>query len=177
MIRILASFVLAVFAGILVEWIGRKFLKHEWGKYEICQTNCTVFSRDVFVKTILMTKKLMPYILIGGAISLSMELFNPKQILSFFNFSNPWLSMFIMLAIGIPIFVCNGADMILLKPLLAFTDLSMGAALVFSLTSSAVCISSIVMMAKFLGKPLTAILVISIGVLALVIGAAINLIV
>jgi uncharacterized membrane protein YraQ (UPF0718 family) len=96
-IRIIASFVLAIFAGTLVEWIGRKFLKNELGKYEVCDTGCTVFTRDVFVKTILMMKKLMPYILVGGAISLSLELFNPKQLLSVFNFSNQWLSSLIML--------------------------------------------------------------------------------
>jgi uncharacterized membrane protein YraQ (UPF0718 family) len=174
-IRIIASFVLALSAGILVEWIGKKFLKNELGKYEVCETGCTVFTRDVFVKTVLMMKKLMPYILVGGAISLSLELFNPKQMLSVLNFSNQWLSMLIMLIVGAPVFVCNGADIILLKPLLSFTDLSLGSSMVFSLTSSAVCISSIVMTSKFLGKPLTTILVICIGVLSLIIGAVINL--
>jgi uncharacterized membrane protein YraQ (UPF0718 family) len=173
-IRIIASFALAVFAGILVEWIGKTFLKNELGKYEVCETNCTVFTRDVFVKTILITKKLIPYIFIGGVISLSLELFNPKQMLSFFSFSNQWLSMLIMLVVGIPIFVCNGADIILLKPLLSFTDLSLGASMVFSLTSSAVCISSIVMTSKFLGKPLTAILVVCMGLLTLIIGVVID---
>ncbi len=175
LIRIISSFVLAMLTGLLVDWIAKRFLKEELGKYEVCNTDCTVFSSDPFVKTLLMTRKLLPYILIGGVISFSVELFNPKQLLSVFNFSNDWLSMLIMLAIGIPIYMCNGADIFILKPLLTFTDLSLGSAMIFSLTSSAVCISSIIMLSKFLGKRLTAVLVISVGLISLLIGILINL--
>jgi len=174
-IRIISTFILAIFTGLSVDWIAKRFLKEELGKYEVCNTNCAVFSSDPFVKTLLMTKKLLPYIFIGGVISFSVELFNPKQLLSVFNFSNDWLSMLIMAVIGIPIYMCNGADIFILKPLLTFTDLSLGSAMVFSLTSSAVCISSIVMLSKFLGKRLTTVLVISVGIISLLIGALINL--
>jgi uncharacterized membrane protein YraQ (UPF0718 family) len=176
-IRIVASFVLAMGAGIMVEWISKKFFKKEYGKYESCNPSggCTAFTQDVFVKTMLLMKQIMPYILVGGLITLSLELFNPKQVLSFFNFSNQWLSMLIMLVVGIPIFVCNGADMLIMKPLLEFTDLTIGSSMVFSLASSSVCISSIVITAKFLGKKMTTLLVICMSVIILAIGAIINL--
>jgi uncharacterized membrane protein YraQ (UPF0718 family) len=173
-IRILSSFVLAVSVGRIVEYLGKLFLKKELGKYEVCESNCTVFTRDIFVKTLLMMKKVLPYILIGGTITLSLELFNPKQALSMFGFGNPLLSMLIMLAVGIPLYACNGADIIIMKPLLSFTDLSLGSSIVFSLTASAICVSSIVLMSKFLGKRLTALLVICIGVMSLVIGVAVD---
>lgn len=173
--RIIASFVLALSTGLLVDWIGKWFLKSELGKYEACNTGCAVASGDPFVKTLLITRRLLPYILIGGTISFALEMFNPKQLLTWFNFSNQWLSMLIMVAIGIPVYVCNGADILLLKPLLSFTDLSLGSAMVFSLTSSSVCVSSIVMLSKFLGRRLTAVLVTCVGLVSLLIGTAINL--
>ena len=79
-----------------------------------------------------------------------------------------------MTVIGIPLYVCNGADVLLLKPLLAYTDLTTGTAMVFSLTSSAVCISSIAMLFKFMGRKLTLILLANLTVLTLLIGFAIN---
>jgi uncharacterized membrane protein YraQ (UPF0718 family) len=174
-IRIVAAFALAVSVGWLVEFIGKRFMRAELGKYEVCESNCTIFTQDVFVKALLITRKVLPYILIGGLITLSLELFNPKQALALFNFSNPWLSMLIMLVVGLPFYVCNGADIILLKPLLSFTDLSVGSSIVFSLTASAVCISSIALLSKFLGRSLTILLVICIAGMALVIGGIINL--
>jgi uncharacterized membrane protein YraQ (UPF0718 family) len=176
-IRVAASFVLSMGAGIMVEWISKKFFKEEYGKYESCNPSggCTAFTQDIFVKTMLLMKQIMPYILVGGLITLSLELFNPKQMLSFFNFSNQWLSILIMLVVGIPIFVCNGADILIMKPFLEFTDLTIGSSMVFSLASSSVCISSIVITAKFLGKKMTTLLVICMGIVILAIGAIINL--
>ena len=176
-IRIVASFALAMATGCLVEWFGRKFLKEDFGKYEVCDTGCNFFSRDVFVKTMVMMKSIVPFIIVGGLITLALELFNPKQMLSVFNFENQWLSMLIMLVIGLPIFVCNGADIILLKPFLSFTDLSLGASMVFSLTASAACISSIVITSKFIGKKMTALFVVCLSLVSLAIGGIINLLV
>lgn len=173
-LRIIASFALATATGFMVERIGRRFFKGELGRYETCESDCRVISRDIFVKTLLTTRKVLPYILIGGLITLSLELFEPKRWLSFFSFGDQWLSMPIMLAVGLPVYVCNGADIIMLKPLLSFTDLSLGSSMVFSLTASAICISSIALLTKFLGKPLTVLLVICIGFVSLVIGGIIN---
>jgi uncharacterized membrane protein YraQ (UPF0718 family) len=173
-LRILASFILAVGAGILTELAARKFKISSLGKFQNSHADCNVVVRDPFLKTIRITRKLIPYILIGGTISFALEYFNPKTLIDSFSFSNDFLSMLLMMAIGIPIYVCNGADVLLLKPLLAYTDLSPGAAMVFSLTSSAVCVSSIVMLFKFLGRKLTLILLANITILCLLIGTLIT---
>ncbi len=173
-LRILSSFILAMGAGILTELVAKAFKITSIGKYEKGETNCEVVVRDPFLKTIRITRKLIPYILIGGSISFALEYFNPKTMLNTMSFSNNFLSMLIMMAIGIPIYVCNGADVLLLKPLLAYTDLSVGAAMVFSLTSSAVCVSSIVMLFKFLGRKLTLILLANIVLICLLIGTLIS---
>jgi uncharacterized membrane protein YraQ (UPF0718 family) len=71
-------------------------------------------------------------------------------------------------------YYCNGADVILLKPLIAHSGLSLGTAMAFSLTSTSICITAIVMLVKFLNKKLTIILVASIMVLTFILGLLIN---
>jgi uncharacterized membrane protein YraQ (UPF0718 family) len=175
LLRVVSSFALAILTGFLVDFYAKRTNQSILGSFEACKTDCYPSDRDPFVKALRLTITLLPYILIGGVLSFGIELVNPKNFLSWFNFSNQWLSMLIMAAIGIPIYVCNGADIILLKPLLSFTDLSLGSSMVFSLTSSVICVSSIVMLTKFLGRRLTVILVVCVTVLSLLIGSIINL--
>jgi len=174
MLRIIASFLLATLVGLLTEFMVRKSDAGNLGKMEVCAENCSVYGNDPFVKTVQMTRKLLPYIFWGGLLSFSLEYLQPKTFLQTMSFSNEWLSMLVMIVVGVPIYVCNGADVLLLKPLLAYTDLSIGAAMVFSLTSSAVCISSIAMLFKFMGRKLTLILLANLVVITLIIGFAIN---
>lgn len=175
LLRIVTSFLLAILAGWLVEKISNRFQSFSWGQYQACVTDCeVVVDKDPFVKTIKLTKKLLPYILIAGAISFVFAIINPRQYLEQMSFSQePWATL-IMTVVGIPIYVCNGTDVVFLKPLLQYTDLSMGAALAFSLSSSAVCVSSIAMLVKFIGRNLTIALVGVIGVLIFIFSMAIN---
>lgn len=174
MLRIIASFLLATIVGLLTEFMVRKLDARNLGKIEVCAENCSVYGNDPFVKTVQMTRKLLPYIFWGGLLSFSLEYLQPKAFLQTLSFSNEWLSMLVMTVVGVPIYVCNGADVLLLKPLLAYTDLSIGAAMVFSLTSSAVCISSIAMLFKFMGRKLTLILLANLVGITLIIGFVIN---
>lgn len=175
-LRIVFSFLLAILSGILVDLVSKKFKSFSWGEYEACATDCNVVpDRDPFVKTVKITKQLLPYILIAGLISFLFALINPRQYLENLSFSHePW-STLIMTAVGIPIYVCNGTDVIFLKPLLAYTDLTMGSAIAFSLSSSAVCVSSIAMFVKFLGRNLTIALVGIVSVLVFAFSMLINL--
>lgn len=177
-LRIVFSFLLAIITGILIEWISKQFTYFQWGEYQGCATDCNIVpDRDPFVKTIKMTKNILPYILIAGVISFVFALINPRQYLEQMSFNRePW-SILIMIAIGIPIYVCSGTDVIFLKPLLTYTDLSMGSAIAFSLASSAVCVSSIAMFAKFLGRNLTIALVSVLAILIFIFAIATNLIV
>lgn len=173
-LRIIASFMLAIAGGILTELMIGRSASSNLGKLDSCTESCTVYGNDPFVKTVQITRKLMPYILFGGLLSFSLEYLQPKSFLQTQSFTNEWLSMLIMTLVGVPIYVCNGADVLFLKPLLAYTDLTTGAAMVFSLTSSAVCISSIAMLFKFMGRKITLILLVNLIVLTLIIGYAIN---
>lgn len=155
-LRIVFSALLSILAGWLLELVVKQFMKFSWGEYQACTSDCDFIpSRDPFIKTALMTKKVMWYILIAGALGFVFALINPRQYLESLNFSlEPW-STIVMTAIGIPLYVCNGTDIIFLKPLLQYTDLSMGSAIAFSLASSAVCLSSIAILVKFIGRKIT----------------------
>lgn len=175
LLRIAASFTLAIVAGTLTELLAGKNAISQIGKFHVCEADtCTPYANDPFVKTILMTRKLLPYIFWGGLLSYGLEYLQPKAYLQTLNFSGEWISMIIMAVIGVPLYVCNGADVLLIKPLLSYTDLTMGAGMVFSLTSASVCISSIAMLFKFLGKKITWILVGNTVLISLVIGFLIN---
>lgn len=173
-LRIVSSFILAIGVGILTELMVRNSDASTLKKLEVCAENCSIYRNDPFVKTVQITKKLLPYIFIGGLLSMSLEYLQPKAFLQTLSFSGEWISMAIMTLIGIPLYVCNGSDVLLLKPLLNYTDLTLGAAMIFSLTSSAVCISSIAMLFKFMGKKLSIILVANVAILSLILGFLIN---
>ncbi len=176
-LRIIFSFLLAILSGQILDFISKRFKSFSWGEYKACVSDCdVVVDRDPFVKTVKLTKKLLPYILAAGLISFAFALWNPKQYLETMSFSHePW-STLIMTLVGIPLYVCNGTDVIFLKPLLQYTDLTMGSAMAFSLASSAVCVSSIAMLVKFIGKNLTIALSSIIFVLVVLFSFIINLI-
>ncbi|HPT42573.1 MAG TPA: permease [Paludibacteraceae bacterium] len=175
-LRIVFSFLLSFLAGWLLEFVSNRYKSFSWGEYQACVSDCDFIpSRDPFIKTTLMTKKLVPYILAAGTLSFIFAIINPKQFLEALNFSlEPWPTI-VMTAIGIPLYVCNGTDIIFLKPLMQYTDLSMGSAIAFSLSASAVCVSSIAMLLKFIGKNLTIALVSILIVLIFIFSAVINL--
>jgi len=174
-LRIVASFILAIGSAWIIDWYVRlKNLPVLEAVNQCESSDCKSIEKDLYVKTLKIVKKLIPYILVGGIISFGLEWFNPKQFLENYHFTNPLVASVIMLVIGIPVYVCNGADVILLKPLIMYTDLTMGPAMIFSLTSSVVCVSSIVIIYKYLGAQITLALVITIAILSLLIGLGID---
>ena len=176
MLRIVFAFFTAIITGYVVEFAAKMLKLDGVGDYKACVSTCDpVLDRDPFVKTMKMTRKILPYILIAGTLSFLFALINPKQYLETLNFAaEPWATILLTL-IGIPLYVCNGTDVLFLKPLMQYTDLSMGAAIAFSLSSSALCISSIVMLAKYIGGKLTAVLTGTIFLLMLLFSTLINL--
>jgi len=174
-LRIVFSFFAAMITGQILQFAANKFKLSITGDFAACVTDCDpVLAKDPFVKTIRMTKKILPYILFAGLLSFAFALVNPKQYIETLNLTaEPWATI-LMTLVGIPIYVCNGTDVLFLKPLLEYTDLSMGAAIAFSLSSSALCISSIVMLAKFLGTKLTTIIVVTIFLLMILFSSIIN---
>jgi uncharacterized protein len=176
-IRIVCSFVLAIAAGCIVEFLVKLLGWENWKEYDVCGKQCNVIvERDPFVKTMKITRQLLPYILFAGLLSFAFAMFDVKDLLHNFNLNQEPLSSIIMTAFGIPIYMCHGADVLFLKPFLQYTDMSIGSAMAFSLSSSAICISSIVMIARYLGKRVTGLITGVICVLVIAMSIAINFI-
>lgn len=74
-------------AGWLLEVVSNRYKAFSWGEYQACGSDCDFIpSRDPFIKTALMTRKLVPYILAAGLLGFIFALINPKQFLDTLNF-------------------------------------------------------------------------------------------
>ena len=165
-LRILGSFVISIVTGLVVEAVYRKSGKPEIGIYKSCQPSaCGVkVANTVYRKTWKMIKVIAPYIFIAGFLGLVLELAGPMKFVEQLPLNDSIITLLLMTLIGTAIYLCNGADILFLAPLLTYTDLGMGNAIAFSITATAICATSIVMFSKFLGKRLTAALVATIYV-------------
>ena len=107
-------------------------------------------------------------ILIAGIISYAMPMNFIENYLG-----EGWLSMFIMLAIGLPLYVCATASTPIAAALI-LKGMSPGAALVFLLAGPATNAASFTIITKMLGKRTAAIYIISIAVCAVLFGMLLN---
>jgi uncharacterized protein len=176
-LRIIGSFLLSITAGVLVEFLVKRLGRVNWTDNGACDHYCDfVIERDPFVKTIKITKKLLPYMLFAGLLSFVFAMLDTKELLHDFDLNREPYSAIIMTLFGVPIYMCHGADVIFLKPFLQYTDLSLGSAMAFSLSSSAICISSIVMLSKYLGKSIATLLTCVVCFLIVLLSVCINVI-
>jgi len=155
-LRILASLILAVSTGYFAELVAPGFQVNDPEKIigGSCKT-CTVTTQNIYTETFRVFRQLIPYLFIAGSISLMFEIFQPYQLLEKIQLKEGPLSVAVFMIVGMPIYLCNGADILFLQPLVNFGGLSLETSLAFSLTSSAICISSFMMLIKYLGKKLT----------------------
>jgi uncharacterized membrane protein YraQ (UPF0718 family) len=175
-LRILCSFILAVSAGYVLELFKGKSKKVNTENMENCNpASCAIKSIDIFQKTYFIFKSVLIYILIGGSIGIFLELFSSKAVEIALEAGNSFIGNLLIIISGIPFYFCHGADVLLLRPLL-HSGIGMGTGLSFSLTSTSICITSIFMLFKFMGKKLTLLLTGHIIIVALLLGQAINLI-
>lgn len=84
-----------------------------------------------------------------------------------------WSAMFVMLAIGIPLYICASASTPIAAALI-LKGMSPGAALVFLLAGPATNLASLPVLVKFLGKRAVAIYLVAIAVCAMAAGMLVN---
>lgn len=107
-------------------------------------------------------------ILVAGIISYAV----PTRIIENY-LGEGWLSMIIMLAVGLPLYVCAAASTPIAAALI-LKGASPGAALVFLLAGPATNAASLTVIAKMLGKRTAAIYLASIAVCAVMLGMLLN---
>jgi hypothetical protein len=178
LLRIASSLILAITTGLICEFFYKKLGKPSLGNYKDCNPskNCEIRTTNVYTNTFLMMKKIFPFLLIAGAMGMLFEIIDPTWYVKNMNLGNSWLGSVLVIIAGIPVYFCNGADVIFLKPLVNYTGLSLGTAMAFSLTSTSVCVTSLVMLIKFIGKKLTFILLGNVVLITIIVCFIINLI-
>lgn len=156
-IRIVSSLILAVSTGYFAEMVAPKAAISDPEKLLSCTSNstCAVTGKSIYSETFRIFKQLVPYLLIAGIISLAFEIFQPTELLEKLQLKEGPLSAAVFILVGMPIYFCNGADILFLQPLVQYAGLSLGTSMAFSLTSTAICVSSFMMLLKYIGKKLT----------------------
>lgn len=176
-LRIAGSAFLAIVSGHVVS----VFYKNEKLNYLMINTchpkSCHNIKPTVFEETFNILVKVLPYILLAGFLGLLFEFYNPARFLQKIYVGNKIVGVPFALLLGMPIYFCNGADIVFLQPIIDYAGLSLGTALTFSLTSTSICVSSFIMLLKFLGKKLTMILTLSILLITMLLGVFINLVI
>ncbi len=172
-LRIVSSFVLSVSAGYVIEFFYNKEALKLENLQGCSDSSCPVNEGDIYLKTWEIFKSVVPYLFAGGIVGAVLEIVMPKSTVLSSMISNSILSNIIIILIGVPLYFCNGTDVLLLRPLLC-SGIYVGTGIAFSLTSTAICITSIFMLLKFMGKKLTGILVVHIFIVTLMISQVIN---
>ena len=182
--RIIASFLTAIIAGLLTNMFTSTKLE-ELKQKSSCRTCHTTDCHDqhnykdkikaiyhyaIFELLADISKWLIIGILLGGIISYSI----PE---TFFqtHFSSNWQTMFIMLLISIPFYVCATGSIPIAASLM-LKGLNPGAAFVFLFAGPATNTVTISVLAKELGKKTVIIYILTISLAAILFGLGLNII-
>lgn len=173
--RIVASAITALLAGIFINIFNKKDEKSEVQppanlnvKNGYKERIKTIFSYIEFELLGSIINALMVGILIAGCIAVLIpEGFFEKYL------SSQYLSMILMLIVGIPMYVCASASTPIAASLL-MKGISPGAALIFLLTGPATNAANISTVIKIVGKKSTAIYLAAISLVSLGLGVLLN---
>jgi hypothetical protein len=173
-LRIVSSFILVMATAYILGLLKRDDARAEtvW-IVAGCAKTCDGQEGDVYLETYEMFKSLLPYLLMGGALGVILELIGPRAFLLGQQTGKGLIGAFIWVLIGIPLYFCNGAEVLFLRPLVNH-GFPLGTAVAFSLTSTAICTTSIAMLFKIIGKRLTVALVACVALISLALALLIN---
>ena len=177
-LRIVSAFTLAILSGLVVELF---YTKEETGGL-IALSTCNPHEGhaekpDVYLQTYEVFKKILPYLIVAGVAGISIELAAPANFLKDYTISNNIIGVMLVILAGIPVYLCHGAEVLFLRPLIHQSGLSLGTAIAFSLASTSICITSFVMLIKFMGRKLTIILLANLIIVTLILGVLLNAVV
>jgi uncharacterized protein len=158
LLRIASSFALSIGAGYLVGALHQKASPVNLPVQGCAPKACTMQGGDVYQRTISIFVSILPYLGAAAVLGILLDLLTGKSITLLETIPNTVLGRLAIIAVGVPLYLCNGTDVLILRPLL-HSGVSLGTAVAFSLTSTSVCITSIVMCMKFITKRTTFFLV------------------
>ncbi len=158
LLRIASSFALSIGAGYLVGALHRKASPVDLPARGCAAKACAMGGGSVYQRTVSIFASILPYLGAAAALGILLDLLTGKSAALLETIPNTLPGKLAIIAVGVPLYLCNGADVLILRPLM-HAGVSLGTAVAFSLTSTSVCITSIVMCMKFISRRTTFILV------------------
>jgi len=174
MLRIAASFILTMASAFILAALqkGGAGLVLE-GACGGCDDLCKEQGRDVYLETYDIFKRMLPFVLAGGALGVLLEYMGPRSFLLDGRAGAGQAGVIAWILIGVPLYFCNGAEVLFLRPLMNH-GMPIGTAIAFSLTSTAVCTTSIAMLLRIMGSRLTITLVSCVIIISFLLALLIN---
>jgi uncharacterized membrane protein YraQ (UPF0718 family) len=174
-LRIVSAFVLAQSSGLVLEFFSSKDKIEGLMAFDQCNPDkCHAQERDIYLRTYDIFVKLLPFLVLAGLAGVLIEIAAPVNFLANHQISNNFAGTLLVTLAGLPVYFCNGAEILFLRPLIHQGGLALGTSIAFSLASTSVCVTSFAMLTKFIGKKLTAILLANIIIVTVVLGLLIN---
>jgi uncharacterized membrane protein YraQ (UPF0718 family) len=180
--RPLAAFVTAVIAGVSENIFGKKaeeIVPQQKNSCIFCDEkeyhNHSLvyrFKNGMHYAFVELLRDIAKWLIIGIVIGGAISYFIPQHIIENYLGSG-WQAMFVMLIIGIPLYICASASTPIAAALIA-KGMSPGVALVFLLAGPATNVAGILAVGKFLGKRSAVIYLTSISVCAIAFGLLLN---
>jgi uncharacterized membrane protein YraQ (UPF0718 family) len=176
MARITGAFLLSLSAGYLLN-IFHPRLKDNIDSGFVCKSdkNCKQQSMNTYLNGFELFKKIIPFVLIGAVISIVIDFVLGNPIDTLGNVLQSVFSKVGFILLGIPLYICGGADILILKPLI-HAGLPLGTAISFSFTAATVCVPSMIILGRLYGKKITIILISYLLLFSFVFGELVNLI-
>ena len=172
-LRIFFAFIVAASTGVIIELLYKK------KKFSLPPFFCNYCQKnkgDIYTKTMYFFKQLLPFIFLAGLVNVAIELFGITELVSFAQVESI-LGTVIILLIGIPVYFCGGTEIILIRPFLMHGIIGLGTAAGFSVTSTAICIASIAMLIKIIGKKATLVMTTLIFLVSFILATIVNMII
>jgi uncharacterized membrane protein YraQ (UPF0718 family) len=173
-LRILSAFTLVmVSVGVLALCRGRGPAAGAVHVCGGCSRGCSATAPDAYLETLAIFRRALPYLLIAGVVGVGLECLGPRRVLLQGGAGSGVLGVLAWIVLGMPLYFCNGAEILFLRPLLTH-GFPLGTAIAFSLTSTAICTTSVAMLLRFLGARLTGVLVGSVVLVSLLLALVLN---
>ena len=174
--RIVASLITAFFAGILINIFDKENIEKSEKDNKTSEPVSSYLDRLKSLPNYIeyeLFGSIANYLVLGLFIAGLIGVFVPDGFFETY-LSNPFLSMLLMLVVGIPMYVCASASTPIAASLL-MKGISPGAALVFLLTGPATNAVSFSAVTKIVGKRSTSIYLASIAIVSLALGYLLNI--
>jgi uncharacterized membrane protein YraQ (UPF0718 family) len=139
-----------------------------------CKRACSSGADDIYLETFAIFRRLLPYLVVAGAVGIGLELLGPRTALLTGRLGRGPAGIAAWIVVGIPFYFCNGAEVLFLRPLMSH-GFPVGTGIAFSLTSTAVCLTSMAMFGRMIGARLTLIMIGCIFAISALIAILLNL--